>query len=648
MQMDAAVKIAATVTGQSAVDGLKKSLDGVSNSVEGVTGKFAGLAGSVKMLAGALGVMAFGTMVKDVINLGDELFKMSQKTGVSVEALSTFRMAGKLADVSLEDLAKALVKFDVSISKATTGSKEVAGAFAAIGISVATLKGLKPEDAMLRVADAFAKVPDGADKTRVAVELFGKAGAGMIPLLNMGSDAIEAFGVKMTTDFASRAEAFNDQLTMMGTKVKAFAIQAAQSMLPVLQELGTEILKLVDTKPDMIGFFDAIGEGARLLTLGVVSLYQGLATLVDMAITAARQGASLLTGDLAAAASLGEQFADRAKARLDETARMAAALTKNSLIFGEGTVGEIKARRDSSTAIPSRTTTGRIDSSTMDRSKDTEAEREKRRLENAIKQYEAETGKIRAETAALGESAMMRKEILALQDLEAKGIKVGTDAYNKLKENRLEALRTQYDAERTFQVGMKQGFNDYIENATNAGKAMKDALSHAFKGAEDALVSFVMTGKLEFKSFITSILSDIARMIIQQTIMAPIVASLKAMMFSANGNVFSGGTVQAFATGGVVSGPTMFPMRNGGVGVMGEAGPEAIMPLQRDSSGRLGVKSAGGSGGGTSVVVNVDARGDSNVQGDEEKSRQLGRAITSAVQAELVRQKRPGGLLAMA
>jgi lambda family phage tail tape measure protein len=85
----------------------------------------------------------------------------------------------------------------------------------------------------------------------------------------------------------------------------------------------------------------------------------------------------------------------------------------------------------------------------------------------------------------------------------------------------------------------------------------------------------------------------------------------------------------------------MFPFAKG-IGLMGEAGPEAIMPLKRGADGKLGV--AGG-GGGTSVVVNVDASG-SSVEGDQAQGKQLGVAISAAVQAELVKQQRPGGLLA--
>ena len=110
---------------------------------------------------------------------------------------------------------------------------------------------------------------------------------------------------------------------------------------------------------------------------------------------------------------------------------------------------------------------------------------------------------------------------------------------------------------------------------------------------------------------------------------------------SANGNVFAQNGIVPYAKGGIVDRPMMFPFAKG-IGLMGEAGPEAIMPLKRGADGKLGV--AGG-GGGTTVNVNVDATG-SSVEGDQAQGKQLGVAISAAVQAELVKQQRPGGLLA--
>ncbi len=71
----------------------------------------------------------------------------------------------------------------------------------------------------------------------------------------------------------------------------------------------------------------------------------------------------------------------------------------------------------------------------------------------------------------------------------------------------------------------------------------------------------------------------------------------------ARGAAFTGGRISALARGGVVEGPTLFPMR-GGTGLMGEAGPEAVMPLTRGPDGRLGV-AARGAGGGAVVTVNI-------------------------------------------
>jgi phage-related minor tail protein len=79
--------------------------------------------------------------------------------------------------------------------------------------------------------------------------------------------------------------------------------------------------------------------------------------------------------------------------------------------------------------------------------------------------------------------------------------------------------------------------------------------------------------------------------------------SLAGLAGFAKGGAFSSGRVRAFARGGVVDAPTLFAMRGGGAGLMGEAGPEAILPLARGPDGRLGVR--GGGGGGVHVTLNV-------------------------------------------
>lgn len=94
----------------------------------------------------------------------------------------------------------------------------------------------------------------------------------------------------------------------------------------------------------------------------------------------------------------------------------------------------------------------------------------------------------------------------------------------------------------------------------------------------------------------------------------------------ANGGSFSQGRVMPFANGGVVSGPVTFPMR-GGMGLMGEAGPEAIMPLARGADGKLGVRSAGGDRP-VNVVMNISTP---DVQGFQRSRSQIAAQMSRAL-----------------
>ena len=195
---------------------------------------------------------------------------------------------------------------------------------------------------------------------------------------------------------------------------------------------------------------------------------------------------------------------------------------------------------------------------------------------------------------------------------------------------------------RTFKQAMVAKIDAFKKSIKGVGDAMGDVVVKGIKGMEDALVDFVMKGTLSFRKLANSIISDMVRIAIQQTITAPL-AGWFGGLFSAKGNVLENGKhLTAYAKGGVIDSPHFKYMANGGVAVAGEKGAEAILPLSRGSDGKLGVKSQGG---GTNIVVNVDASG-STVEGNETEGRALGRLIGAAIQAEIVNQKRPGGLLA--
>ena len=227
------------------------------------------------------------------------------------------------------------------------------------------------------------------------------------------------------------------------------------------------------------------------------------------------------------------------------------------------------------------------------------------------------------------------KNSLETYDRIYNGVSEASEEYGKKTENSLE---------KTFGQEAIAKIDTFKESIKSVGEAFGDVVVKGIKGMEDALVEFVMKGTLSFRNLANSIISDMVRIAIQQTITLPFTNFITDIFKSADGNAFVDGKVQKYAYGGtVVRKPTLFPMANGGVGLMGEAGAEAILPLRRGSNGKLGVQSTGSGIG--NIVVNVDASG-SSVEGSEQGGREFGRAIAAAIQSELIKQKRPGGLLA--
>jgi hypothetical protein len=161
---------------------------------------------------------------------------------------------------------------------------------------------------------------------------------------------------------------------------------------------------------------------------------------------------------------------------------------------------------------------------------------------------------------------------------------------------------------------------DYADEAEKTATKTYQVFQKAFEGMENSLVDFVMNGKLEWRSLAESIIADIARIQIQTAITGPLAKGFAPKssggggwlsnafnfvtglsIFSAQGNMFNRYGLIPFATGGIVTKPTMFAFGQGGIGVMGEAGTEAIMPVTRTPSGDLGVKAIVGSG----MTVNI-------------------------------------------
>ena len=267
----------------------------------------------------------------------------------------------------------------------------------------------------------------------------------------------------------------------------------------------------------------------------------------------------------------------------------------------------------------------------------------------SLQEYDNKIGEVKRGKVELTELEKLNAQVNLLQLDILAATNPALAEHVRLLRERAAALddtnKKQKEQEDSFGANFAEKIKAYYQSISNFGAQVGEAVVNTFQGLEDQLTNFVTTGKLNFADLANSIIADIARIAIRQAIIAPLLKGVGGIfgITFANGGVFAQNGIQKFARGGIVDKPTLFPFANG-TGLMGEAGPEAILPLRRGRDGRLGVD-AGGGGGGINVTVNVDATG-TKAQGDDGRAGQFARAISEAVKNEIVTQKRPGGLLA--
>ena len=244
--------------------------------------------------------------------------------------------------------------------------------------------------------------------------------------------------------------------------------------------------------------------------------------------------------------------------------------------------------------------------------------------------------KVRQQTAG------MSPEYVAKMNEERDAILAQYDAIQRIKEERGE----------DWLGGIRDGVNKYAKSMGTLREQMADMVSNTFDTLGNTLGDFVATGKANFRDMTVSILQDLSKIFIRMATMRLVSSFAGGSGMFANGGAFDNG-LQFFASGGVftnqvVSRPTMFA-HGGGFGVMGEAGPEAIMPLTRAPNGKLGVAAQGGSGVQNNVNISVSisqtGNAESDSKADSEQGRRIARMLDGKIIEVLARESRPGGML---
>lgn len=201
----------------------------------------------------AVGV-AVAVSIKRTIDQADELTKAAQKWGVPVDELSRLKHAADLSGVGLEGLGTSLSKLSRNMSDVAGGAQNTASqAFAALGVAVTNADGsLKSSsEVMTELAGKFENLKDGAGKTALAMALFGKSGAEIIPLLNAGSQGLKSMmeeadklGIVIDSKTGKAAENFNDNLTRLGRVKDGIILKITEGMLPGLEQLSVAMVRV--------------------------------------------------------------------------------------------------------------------------------------------------------------------------------------------------------------------------------------------------------------------------------------------------------------------------------------------------------------------------------------------------------------------
>lgn len=238
-------------------------------------------------------------------------------------------------------------------------------------------------------------------------------------------------------------------------------------------------------------------------------------------------------------------------------------------------------------------------------------------------------------------------------------------------EERVQIVNSGFDrmdaAQQDWLNGMQVGFENWADQVQDVAAQTERMTTNAFQSISDAIADTANGNKEAWKGMLISMLKELQAFLIKQAVLKAAYAFSDAVWGTssasggigwAKGGVADTNGITAFAKGGtftnnVYSSPTMFKFAKGSkFGVMGEAGPEAVMPLQRDSKGRLGVIATGAGGSGpvsinVTTIVNADGTSDTNTDASsaEQSVKQFSDNIKNVVNEQLVRALAPNGLL---
>jgi hypothetical protein len=235
--------------------------DGIRAAGRQITALGDAVVGWGKRVAGAgLAVVAgLGAATKAFADMGSQLYEASIRTGVAVETLSALKFAAEQSGVEFDALELSIRKMQKTVADAAGGSGQAVTALARLGLTVKDLDGLAPDEMLNKIADGMANVQDPTARAAIALEIFGKAGTRMLPMIDQGSAAIAAFtreaaelGIVMSTQDATAAKDLERTLGALWAVTKVGVFQIGAALAPAVKALALQIIAATRAATDWI------------------------------------------------------------------------------------------------------------------------------------------------------------------------------------------------------------------------------------------------------------------------------------------------------------------------------------------------------------------------------------------------------------
>ncbi|MDE0194539.1 MAG: hypothetical protein OXP08_03235, partial [bacterium] len=235
----------------------------------------------------AIGAAALAGLAAKMISTGDQLDKMSKRTGVSVENLQRLRFAAEQSGTGIDVLEKGLKRQAKFLADADRGLSTYTRQLAELGLTVADFEGLSPDEAFMKFADAIAAVDDPLRQAALAQEVFGRAGTQLLPLMKEGTAGIKALGDQaeatgniMSTEAAAKSAELVDTLNELKHSALGVGQELLVSLLPSLISVAEFVRDhVIPAVSWMLENWEKVGIAAGVVALAIGAIPAALVLL---------------------------------------------------------------------------------------------------------------------------------------------------------------------------------------------------------------------------------------------------------------------------------------------------------------------------------------------------------------------------------